>query len=76
MRNPLPNDALDDRLAIVGRSGYGKTNAGKVKESCTTCAGRGWVILDQGGHNCRDCSNLRCVKCGGEGKAIEPRVAR
>lgn len=27
---PLPDAALDDRLAIVGRSGYGKTNAGKV----------------------------------------------
>jgi hypothetical protein len=27
---PLPLQALDDRLAIVGRSGYGKTNAAKV----------------------------------------------
>lgn len=30
MKPPLPDAALDDRLAIVGRSGYGKTNAGKV----------------------------------------------
>lgn len=30
MKSPLPTEALDDRLALVGRSGYGKTNAAKV----------------------------------------------
>lgn len=49
--------------------------AGRVKEPCATCDGRGWVLPDgwQGGYNCR-CSNLRCIKCGGEGRAVEPRV--
>ena len=45
--------------------------AGKLKEPCATCGGRGWVATEQGGHNCR-CSNLRCIKCGGEGREIEP----
>lgn len=48
---------------------------GQKAEDCEACHGRGWIELRQGGHYCR-CSNLRCVKCGGDGNAIEPRVAR
>lgn len=46
---------------------------GKVKEPCDACGGRGYVTLAQGWHNCR-CSNLRCIKCGGDGRKIEPRA--
>jgi len=46
MKLPLPIEALDDRLAIVGRSGYGKTNAAKVMAERLLTAGARVCILD------------------------------
>lgn len=46
MKLPIPTEALDDRLSIVGRSGYGKTNAAKVMAECLLTAGARVCILD------------------------------
>ena len=46
MKIPLPLEALDDRLAIVGRSGYGKTNAAKVMAEKLLSTGARVCILD------------------------------
>lgn len=45
--------------------------AGKVKEPCDLCDGKGWRVPAgfSAGFNC-SCSNLRCISCGGEGRQI------
>lgn len=46
MKLPIPIEALDDRLSIVGRSGYGKTNAAKVMAEKLLADGARVCILD------------------------------
>jgi DnaJ-class molecular chaperone len=48
--------------------------SGKVKGPCTTCDGRGYIVLTQAFYACHDCGNHRCVKCGGSGQRPVPRL--
>lgn len=61
----------DDRPRITCTACAG---AGRTKSACATCDGIGIVYPSSGyaigWHGCPDCSNQRCLRCGGTGREI------